>query len=131
MEATDVDVLSLRLVDQFGDSGLVGVCILKYIAQRAVVDTFLLSCRVLGRGVEDVFIIQALKMAKQRGCEAVIGGYYPTAKNAQVKDFYPKQGFKLFSPPTDEAEQRFIFLMSQSIRVEPPYFKEIRSFVFE
>ena len=131
MEAMDVDVLSLRLVDQFGDSGLVGVCILKYIAQRAVVDTFLLSCRVLGRGVEDVFIIQALKMAKQRGCEAVIGEYYPTKKNAQVKDFYPKQGFEQFSPPTDEVEQRFIFPMSQSIRVEPPYFKEIRSFVFE
>jgi len=131
MEAKDVDVLSLRLEDQFGDSGLVGVCILKYIGQEAVIDTFLLSCRVLGRGVEDVFIIQALKMAKQRGCEAVIGAYYPTAKNAQVKDFYPKQGFEQFSPPTDEVEQRFIFPMSQAIKEEPSYFNEIRSFVFE
>ena len=131
MEAADVDVLSLRLVDQFGDSGLVGVCILKYIGQRAVVDTFLLSCRVLGRGVEDVFIIQALKMAKQRGCEAVIGEYYPTKKNAQVKDFYQKQGFEPFSQPTNDSEQRFIFPMNQSISEEPSYFKEIRSFVFE
>ena len=131
MEAADVDVLSLRLVDQFGDSGLVGVCIIKYIGQRAVVDTFLLSCRVLGRGVEDVFIIQALKMARQRGCEEVIGEYYPTVKNAQVKDFYQKQGFEPFSQPTNDSEQRFIFPMNQSISEEPSYFKEIRSFVFE
>jgi FkbH-like protein len=131
MEAVDVDVLSLRLLDQFGDSGLVGVCILKYIGQRAFVDTFLLSCRVLGRGVEDVFIIQALKMARQHGCNAVIGEYYPTGKNAQVKDFYTKQGFKRFSASPNETEHAFIFSMSQTIREEPSYFNEIRSFVFK
>ena len=100
MEAKDVDVLSLRVMDKFGDSGLVGVCVLKYIDQEAMFDTFLLSCRVLGRGVEDVFVIQALKLAKQRGCEAVIGEFYPTAKNAQVRDFFPRQGFEpLFHLP--------------------------------
>ena len=131
MEAKDVDVLSLRLMDRFGDSGLVGVCILKYIGKRAVIDTFLLSCRVLGRGVEDVFIIQAIKMAKQRACEAVIGEYYPTKKNEQVKDFYPRIGFDQLSPLTDEAKRDFIFPLCQSVRAEPPYFKDIRLSIFK
>lgn len=127
MAAEDVDVLSLRLLDKFGDSGLVGVCILKYHGQQAVVDTLLLSCRVLGRGLEDVFIIQALKLAKQRGCKAAIGEYYPTAKNMQVKEFYLKQGFEPFSPVTKEEEGRYQFLMQQPLRKEPSYFKEVRS----
>jgi FkbH-like protein len=129
MEAKDVDVLSLRVMDKFGDSGLVGVCVLKYIDQEAVFDTFLLSCRVLGRGVEDVFVIQALKLAKQRGCEAVIGEFYPTAKNAQVRDFFPRQGFEPLFPSAKEAEGRYRFLMNQPIREEPAYFKEVRSII--
>ena len=129
MEAKDVDVLSLRVMDKFGDSGLVGVCVLKYIDQEAVFDTFLLSCRVLGRGVEDVFVIQALKLAKQRGCEAVIGEFYPTAKNAQVRDFFPRQGFEPLFPSAKEAEGRYRFLMNQPIREEPAYFKEVRSLI--
>ena len=130
METQDVDVLSLRVMDKFGDSGLVGVCVLKYADQRAVFDTFLLSCRVLGRGVEDVFVIQALKLAKQRGCEVAHGEFYPTTKNAQVKDFFPKQGFEPLSPSPKETEGHYRFLMNQPIREEPAYFKEIRSLIF-
>ncbi|MFC1645685.1 HAD-IIIC family phosphatase [Candidatus Omnitrophota bacterium] len=128
MEAMDVDVFSLRLMDKFGDSGFVGVCILKYTKQKAVIDTLLLSCRILGRGVENVFVIQALKLAKQRECEAVIGEFYPTAKNAQVKDFFLKQGFELLS---DKAEGHYRFLMNQPIREEPSYFKKVSSHIYE
>jgi FkbH-like protein len=131
MEATDADVLSLKLMDKFGDSGIVGVCILKYNEQKAVIDTFLLSCRILGRGVEEVFIIQALKLAKQRGCEAVIGEFYPTAKNAQVKGFYPKQGFEPFSSSTKDGEGQYLLNIKQAIREEPSYFKEIQSGIYE
>ncbi|UCE06741.1 MAG: HAD family hydrolase [bacterium] len=131
MEAVDVDVLSLKLMDKFGDSGIVGVCILKYNEQKAVIDTFLLSCRILGRGVEDVFVIQALKLAKQRGCEAVIGEFYPTAKNAQVKDFFPKQGFEQFSSSNKNGEGCYLMDITQSIREEPSYFKEIKSGNYE
>ncbi len=130
MEAMDVDVLSLRLMDKFGDSGLVGVCILKYTEQKAVFDTLLLSCRVLGRGVEDVFVIQALKLAKQRGYEAVIGEHFPTAKNAQVKDFFLKQGFEPLPPSPEETGGCYRFLMNQPIREEPSYFKEIHSLTY-
>lgn len=130
MESNDVDVLSLRLIDKFGDSGIVGVCILKYTEQTAVIDTFLLSCRVLGRGVEEVFIIQALKLAKQRGCELVIGEFYPTAKNAQVKDFYQKQDFEAISSSNKEAEGRYLLNIKETIKEEPSYFKEIHSEIY-
>lgn len=131
MEDKDADVLSIQLIDKFGESGIVGVCILKYIGQKAVFDTLLLSCRILGRGVENVFVIQALKLAKQRGCEAVVGEFYPTSKNAQVKDFFPNQGFEALCPAAKETVGRYLFLMNQPLREEPSYFKEIRSPIYE
>ena len=130
MESNDVDVISLKLIDKFGDSGIVGVCILKYIEQKAVIDTFLLSCRVLGRGVEEVFIIHALKLAKQRGFELVIGEFFPTAKNAQVKDFFPKQGFEPISSSNKEDDGRYLLNIKETIKEEPSYFKEIHSEIY-
>ena len=114
----DADVLYLRLLDKFGDSGIVGVCILKYMMNKSFLDTFLLSCRVLNRGIEDVFIIQALELAKKRGCAVTVGEFFPTAKNAQVKDFLPKQGFD---------ESMHIFDLNQPFKAGPSYFKRIDS----
>jgi FkbH-like protein len=131
MESKDSDVLTLRLFDKFGDSGIVGVCILKYNGQRSVVDTLLLSCRVLGRGVEDVFLIQILKLAMERKCVEVIGEFYPTVKNMQVKDFFKKQGFEKLLSTAKEAERRYLFPLNRAIREEPLYFKEIRSYIYD
>jgi len=115
-ESKDADVLYLRLLDKFGDSGIVGVCILKYKDHRSYLDTFLLSCRVLGRGVEDTLINQALKLAKKRGCREVIGEYLPTSKNIQAKDFLPKHGF---------SEGGLIFDLNQPLKAGPAFFKKI------
>ena len=127
MESERADVISLKLFDTFGDSGIVGVCILKYLEHVATLDTFLLSCRVLGRGVEDVFVIQALHLAKQRGCTEVIGEFLPTEKNLQVKDFYIKEGFDPLPHSPDFPGERYSFPMARSIRKARSYFKEIRS----
>lgn len=129
MHTEEVDVLTLRLSDKFGDSGLVGVCILKYNEQTALIDTLLLSCRVLGRGVEDVFIAQAFKLARQRNCESVIAEYYQTAKNEQVKNFYPRQGFESIPPSSEKEGGRYRISLSAAVNKEPSYFKEIRSFL--
>jgi FkbH-like protein len=125
MDAENVDVLSLRLVDKYGDSGLVGVCVLKYADRNAVIDTFLLSCRVLGRGIEDVFLIHALRLAKQRECDLIIGEYYPTAKNGQVKDFFAKQGFDKYSSSSREGEGCYAYALNKPLREAPLYFKKI------
>jgi len=127
MESEISDVIYLRLIDKFGDSGIVGTSILKYDDDRAIFDTFLLSCRVLGRGVENAFIAQILKLAKKRNCKWAIGEYYATRKNIQVRDFYRKHGFKEIMEENKKPGQVFCFELEGTIPTEPPYFKEIKS----
>jgi FkbH-like protein len=87
------DVFSLRLTDRFGDAGIVGVAILKYAGEAANIDTLLLSCRVLGRHVEDALLDECVRRARARGCRVLRGEYLPTAKNGQVREFYSSRGF--------------------------------------
>lgn len=88
------DVLYLKLKDRFGDMGIIGVCILVYKKDTVVFDTFLLSCRALGRKVEDVLLEECLRLCQLRNVKLATGQYFPTAKNMQVKDFYQNHGFK-------------------------------------
>jgi FkbH-like protein len=92
-EDPSADVLHLRYLDRFGDAGIVGVAILRYAGDQAVIDSYMLSCRVLGRGVERAFAAHCLLRARQRGMRTVSATYRPTAKNAQVREFYPSLGF--------------------------------------
>ncbi|MEW5946143.1 MAG: HAD-IIIC family phosphatase [bacterium] len=87
------DVLFLQYSDRFGDMGIVGVAIMEHGDEVTDMDSFLLSCRVLGRKVEDAFLAECLRACENRGRKAVSGTYIPTAKNAQVADFYEKRGF--------------------------------------
>lgn len=121
------DVIYVKLKDRFGDSGIVGACILKYQDKKAIFDTFLLSCRVLGRGVEDAFMIQSLKLAKMRDCKVAIGEYYATRKNSQVSDFYTKQGFEILKEKTNVEGQKFQYQLDGQIKREPAFFKKIDS----
>jgi FkbH-like protein len=117
------DVVHVRLKDRFGDSGITGVCILEYEGGRARIDTFLLSCRVLGRGVEDALLVHCMRRAKQRGCRVAVGEYRPTAKNAQVKEFYPRRGFR--SVASGEGTERFELDLTTFDAGEPPHFHRI------
>jgi len=121
------DLFYVKLKDRFGDSGIVGVCILKYEDKKSIFDTFLLSCRVLGRGVENVFLIQALMLARKRGCKAAIGEYRATRKNRQVADFYTKQGFQILDKNTWSDGQKFEYDLARQIEREPAFFKKIDS----
>jgi FkbH-like protein len=88
------DVFALKVRDRISDSGLVGVAILTYADRTATVDSFLLSCRVIGRGVEDALLSFVVRHALDTvGCDRVSGTYVPTAKNAMVADFYARHGF--------------------------------------
>jgi FkbH-like protein len=83
----------LRLADRFGDHGLVGVAMARPVGAQWMIDTFLLSCRVIGRGVEAALLAQLAALAKGKGGTELIGEYLPTAKNRLVQDFYPQHGF--------------------------------------
>jgi FkbH-like protein len=129
VESDDYDVIYLKLEDRFGDSGTVGTCIMKYENEKAIFDTFLLSCRVLGRGLEDVFIIHAMKLAKERGCKLAVGKYFATQKNKQVEYFYRKQGYQEVNPINEKADRVFHFPLDKEIKKEPRYFCRINSII--
>lgn len=118
------EVIYIKLSDQFGDSGIVGTCILRYEDRKAIIDTFLLSCRVLGRNIEDIFILYILRRAKKRGCNIVEGEYIRTNKNNPAESFYISQGFKNIS---SGEEQIFHYDLTEGIKPDPDYFKEIHS----
>jgi FkbH-like protein len=103
IEALSVDsnagVFCMRVKDRATDYGLVGAAILKFGpgGTDAEIDTFLMSCRVLGRGVEQAFLAFLVEQAFSRGgVEQLVGRYIPTQKNGQVAQFFPQNGFSPF-----------------------------------
>jgi FkbH-like protein len=88
-------VVAVRVADKFGDYGITGLAILDFSreASLAVVDTLLMSCRVLGRNVERVIVDELVRLIRQRGAKQIVAEYIPTAKNAQVEHFYDSLGF--------------------------------------
>ncbi|MBN1394023.1 MAG: HAD family hydrolase [Pirellulales bacterium] len=82
-----------RLADRFGDHGLIGVIIAEKNADRWRVDTWLMSCRVLGRQMEEFMSACLLSAAKKEGASLVVGEFIPTARNSLVADLYPRLGF--------------------------------------
>lgn len=84
---------TVRLVDRFGDIGVIGLVLLRRDGPTAVIDTFLMSCRALRRCVEDAMLAIAAHDARRAGSERVVGVYVPSARNGQVATFYPERGF--------------------------------------
>jgi FkbH-like protein len=123
-ESSDADVLWLRLSDRFGDAGIVGVAVLRYESPAARIDTLLLSCRVLGRHVEDALLEQCIRLAKSKGCVELKGEYLPTAKNEQVREFYPKRGFRRCD---EAANGEFVLDLSGELPQVPKVFRRIDS----
>ncbi|MFA6450945.1 MAG: HAD-IIIC family phosphatase [bacterium] len=87
------DVLCLQYSDRFGDMGIVGAAVLIHEPGVATIDSFLLSCRALGRRVEDLLLAECLKISKNKNEVIVKGIYAPSKKNSQTADFYLKAGF--------------------------------------
>ncbi len=95
-EAPDTLVLWLGLSDRFADNGIVGVIILRQVsAGEWSIDTLLLSCRVIGRTVENAFLGVACGMLTAHGAEYLTGEYHPTRKNAVTTNLYRDLGFHL------------------------------------
>jgi len=90
--------LQLRLLDRFGDNGIIAVVIGRMTEPGIVtIDTWLMSCRVLGRQVEATTLNLVAAQAKSLGATRLIGQYIPTKKNGMVRDHYEKLGFTVVS----------------------------------
>ena len=85
---------SVKLKDKFGDYGLISVLILKRLSDESLfVDTWVMSCRVLKRGVENAVVNYCIALAKNNGFRQLVGEYIATAKNDLVREHYPSLGF--------------------------------------
>jgi len=90
-----VITLQLRLKDIFGDNGLIAVVIGRpQDSETLEIDTWLMSCRVLGRHIEEVTLNLIVEQARRREFRKIAGRYLPTAKNAMVRDHYARLGFQ-------------------------------------
>jgi FkbH-like protein len=94
---------ALRARDRFGDSGLVGFAILQFEGGVAEIDTFLLSCRVIGRTIETAFLAALAKVAADLDAVRLVGRYAPTSKNEPAREFYPSHGFSRCGDEQDQS----------------------------
>jgi FkbH-like protein len=84
---------TISLRDRFGDSGLISVLLAKVETDTLIIDTWLMSCRVLKRGVERLLLNSVVADAMERRLKRVIGEYIPTPKNELVREHYRALGF--------------------------------------
>ena len=100
MERDDVVALTARLRDRFADHGLVAVVLATHRGDALVVDTWLMSCRVIGRTLEHALLGVLVEEARSLRCTTVRATWVPTAKNGLVEDLLPRLGFS--ADGTDE-----------------------------
>ena len=86
--------LQVRLIDRFGDNGMISVVIFEKSKDIWICDTWLMSCRVLERRVEEMVLKIIVHAAKAAGAKALIGRYFPSKKNMIVADHFNKLGFQ-------------------------------------
>lgn len=90
-----------KLIDRFGDNGLVSVAIGHINDDVCDIDLWIMSCRVLKRDLEYAMMDEFVRKCKEKGIKEIKGYYYPTAKNNMVKDFYSLQGFSKIDEDKD------------------------------
>jgi FkbH-like protein len=117
VDSPDAAVAWLRLADRYGDLGLVCVGIIHRLDGRVdgptwVIDTLLMSCRVMGRQVEHAFLSYLAELARDCGAKRLRGVYLPTAKNTPVRDFFQQHGFTSVGGSESEGERQFELSLS-------------------
>lgn len=122
---SEFHVYCAELQDRFDKAGIIAVAIVRDEGARAVVDTFLMSCRVIGRGVEQAVLEHVARDARQRGRSTLAGEYLATAKNGLVKEFFPANGF---APAADQEKGSWWeFDLSASLPQRPDWFKAVEA----
>ena len=91
-------VYSISTRDRFGDHGIIGVLIVERVDDALRIDTFLLSCRVIGRGIERLMLSFAADLGRTCGAETLVAEFFPTHKNAPAAGFYEAAGLAPAEP---------------------------------
>jgi FkbH-like protein len=85
--------VAVRVRDRFGDAGVVGLALATHLGDSCVIDSLLLSCRVIGRGIETALLAHLAATARKNGAMQLVGEFIATKKNAPCADFYLDHGF--------------------------------------
>ena len=119
--------MQAHLSDRFGDLGMIAVLTARaaeHGGETALeIDTWLMSCRVLGRQVEEAMFSALLDAAQARGVGWLIGEYAPTPKNGPVADLLTRLGFAFASE--SGGRRRHCLRMAEAPRPEPPMHVQI------
>ena len=96
--------------DKFGENGITNVFIIKTKPNEWIIDTFLLSCRIMGRGIEEGIIGKILEIAKNKGIEKITATFIPTEKNKPAENFLKNYGF-------EKDGEKWVFLLKNKIKI--------------
>ena len=107
----------ISVADKFGDNGITGCVMVTPVGE---IDTFLLSCRILGKGIEMAFVKKVLSILRESGLASLKAQYIPTAKNAQVAEFWDKCGFTCVGE-ADGVKDYEIDLAKANLEIEKYY----------
>lgn len=98
-------IYCMSVSDRFGDSGITGTIFLEPVEETTVkIDTLLLSCRILGKGIEEAFVKTVFNLLRLDGYRMINADYLPTAKNGQTADFYDRMGMTCVKAGPDGAK---------------------------
>jgi FkbH-like protein len=113
----DYITLSFTLRDSLGDNGLISAVILEKQEKGLFINTWIMSCRVLKRSMENFVLNTIAGVARNNGFSRLIGEYIPTPKNGMVRDHYSNLGFsadqELFFLETEGYKERLTFIKNK------------------
>jgi len=114
-------VFQVAVRDRYGDNGIVGVIVFRHAAGVGVIETMLMSCRVIGRTVETAMMALLLRYGRHLGLQWIEGWFVPTAKNGPAREFYATHEFALVE--TGEAGARWRLEVANSSLVCPRWMR--------
>ncbi len=108
LKNNDYSIFSFEVADKYGDAGLTGVAILRVdkLKNLAIIDSLLMSCRIIGRSLELAFFDFLVEHLKKNGIVSINASYIKTLKNEQVCDLYQKLGFTIIDNSKVESVYR-------------------------
>ena len=119
--------IAVRVRDRFGDAGVVGLALARTTGEACVIDSLLLSCRVIGRGVETALLAQIAATAVRDGATQLVGEYVPTKKNAPCATFYTDHGFtvehvgRVAAESAEERLERYVLDLTHNTPAMPAW----------
>jgi FkbH-like protein len=124
LSSSTIDVYAFAVKDRFGDSGVTGLCIVKYRDNNtAEIDSFLMSCRVIGRNIEYIFLDYIVNALCAINIQNIYSKYIETMKNRQVENFFDDCLFRLENKT--EAVNNYICIVKEYVKSNINYIEVV------